>query len=44
MPVLKDLIIVGAGCMGREVLQWVKDINAVKPTWNILGFIDDTGD
>ncbi len=38
---LKDLIIVGAGGMGRELLQWIKDINTVEPEWNILGFIDD---
>ena len=41
MSDVKDLIIIGAGGMGREVLQWIKDINAIKPTWNILGFIDD---
>ena len=38
---LKKLIIVGAGGMGREVLQWIKDINRQKPTWEVLGFIDD---
>lgn len=38
---MKDLIIVGANGFGREVLQWVKDINKVMPTWNIKGFIDD---
>lgn len=38
---MKDLIIVGAGGFGRELLQWVKDINSVTPTWNVLGFIDD---
>ncbi len=38
---LKKLIIVGAGGMGREVLQWVKDINKEEPQWEILGFIDD---
>lgn len=42
---LKDLIIVGAGGFGRELLQWVKDINyRIENTdekWNILGFIDD---
>lgn len=37
----KNLIIVGAGGMGREVLQWIKDINQAEYTWNILGFIDD---
>lgn len=37
----KDLIIVGAGSMGREVLQWIKDINKIEKRWNILGFIND---
>lgn len=38
---MQDLIIVGAGGFGRELLQWIKDINRVEPKWNILGFIDD---
>lgn len=38
---VKDLIIAGAGACGREVLQWVKDINKVEHRWNILGFIND---
>ena len=38
---MKDLIIVGAGGFGREVLYMAKDINRVQQTWNILGFIDD---
>lgn len=38
---MKDLIIVGAGGFGRELLQWVKDINRIEKKWNILGFIDD---
>ena len=39
---MKDLIIIGAGGFGREVLQWIKDYNNQKePTWNVLGFIDD---
>lgn len=38
---MKDLIIIAAGGCGREVLQWAKDINKKKPTWNIKGFIDD---
>lgn len=41
---MKDLIIVGAGGFGREVLQWTEDINKEEPTWNILGFIDDNPD
>lgn len=38
---MKDIIIVGAGGCGREVLQWILDTNKVKPIWNIKGFIDD---
>ncbi|HIZ08052.1 MAG TPA: acetyltransferase [Candidatus Eubacterium avistercoris] len=38
---MKKLFIIGAGGFGRELLQWVKDINTVEPTWNIQGFIDD---
>lgn len=38
---MKDIIIVGAGGCGREVANWIEDINAVEETWNILGFIDD---
>ena len=38
---MKKIIIVGAGGFGRELLQWIKDINEEKPTWEISGFIDD---
>lgn len=38
---MKDLVIVGAGGCGREVLQWAKDINRAGKRWNILGFIND---
>jgi undecaprenyl phosphate N,N'-diacetylbacillosamine 1-phosphate transferase len=41
---MKDLIIVGAGGFGRELLQWVKDINSANTTWTIKGFIDDNPD
>ncbi|MED3781062.1 acetyltransferase [Heyndrickxia sporothermodurans] len=40
---MKDLIIVGAGSAGREILQIAKDINIVHPRWNIKGFIADSG-
>lgn len=39
---MKDLVIVGAGGCGRELIQWVEDINKVEKRWNILGFIDDS--
>ncbi len=38
---MKELIIVGAGGFGRELLHWVKDINKVENKWKIKGFIDD---
>lgn len=38
---MKDLIIVGAGGFGREVEQWIGDINRANPTWNVLGYIND---
>lgn len=44
---MKNLIIIGAGGCGREVLQWAKDINQNdskeigQKRWNIKGFIDD---
>lgn len=38
---MNKIIIVGAGGFGRELLEWIKDINKVTPTWEIVGFIDD---
>lgn len=38
---MKNLVIIGAGGCGREVLQWAKDINARTPVWKIKGFLDD---
>lgn len=41
---MKKLIIIGAGDFGREV-SWVAErMNAVTPTWELLGFVDDTPD
>ncbi len=36
---LASLVIVGAGGHGREVLDVVEAINAVVPTWRVLGFV-----
>lgn len=41
---MKKMIIIGAGGYGRELLQWIKEINGTKPTWQISGFIDDNLD
>ncbi len=38
---MQDLVIVGAGGLGREVSEWVEDQNEVKPTFRLLGFLDD---
>lgn len=38
---MTDIIIVGAGGCGREVANWIEDINKVEETWNIIGFLDD---
>jgi sugar O-acyltransferase (sialic acid O-acetyltransferase NeuD family) len=38
---MKDIVIYGAGGFGKEVACLLKDINQQKPTWNLLGFIDD---
>jgi len=38
---MKEIIIVGASGFGRELLQWIKDINKIENRWIIKGFIDD---
>ena len=40
MSSAKDLVIVGAGGLAREVALLVEDINQVRAEWNLLGFID----
>lgn len=38
---MKDIVIIGAGGVGREAAWIIEQINERKSTWNILGFIDD---
>ena len=38
------LVIIGCGGFGREVHDIVDAINGVKPTWNLLGYLDDQPD
>lgn len=38
---MKDIAIYGAGGFGREVACMINKINALSPTWNIIGFFDD---
>lgn len=38
---MKDIAIFGAGGFGKEVACLIRQINDLKPTWNIIGFFDD---
>jgi sugar O-acyltransferase (sialic acid O-acetyltransferase NeuD family) len=38
---MKDIIIIGAGGVGRETALLIEQINCVKPEWKLLGFVDD---
>ena len=44
MPAVRPLVIVGAGGHGRETLDVVEAVNAVEPTWEVLGFLADEAD
>nr|WP_245583828.1 NeuD/PglB/VioB family sugar acetyltransferase [Paenibacillus terrigena] len=35
------IIIIGAGGVGKGIYQIIEDINKVKKTWDIIGFIDE---
>lgn len=37
----QPIVIFGAGGHGREILQIIRDINAVRPTWQFTGFLVD---
>lgn len=40
---MKNLYLVGAGGMGREVLHFIIEMQTAHgPRWNIMGFLDDT--
>lgn len=38
---MKSIVIIGAGDLGKEVVWLIEDINREKPTYLILGFLDD---
>lgn len=38
---MEDLVIIGAGGVGRETAFIIEQINLIAPTWSILGFLDD---
>lgn len=41
MTAVPDLVVVGAGGHGRELLDVLAEVNRGSPTWNILGVVDD---
>lgn len=41
MSAVRDLVLVGSGPMAREVLGLVEAVNALTPTWRVLGLLDD---
>ncbi len=38
---IRELLLVGAGGLAREAAEAVRAANALRPTWNLLGFLDD---
>jgi sugar O-acyltransferase (sialic acid O-acetyltransferase NeuD family) len=40
----RPLVLVGSGGFGRETAELVRALNAVAPTWDVLGFLDDDRD
>ena len=41
---MKNIVIIGAGGVGREVSLIIQQINELEQPWNLLGFIDDNTD
>ena len=37
----KKILIFSVGAAGREINQLINSINLYKPTWSILGYVDD---
>ena len=38
---MKNIVIIGAGDLGKEMVWLIEDINKTAPTYLILGFLDD---
>lgn len=38
---MKPILIYGAGGFGKEISLLIHEINLIKPTWNLLGYLDD---
>lgn len=38
---IKKIVLIGAGGFGREVASIIEVLNSIKPTYELLGFLDD---
>jgi len=38
---MKDIVLIGAGGIAKDVCLTIEEINRINPEWNILGIIDD---
>lgn len=38
---MKNIVIIGAGDLGKEIVWLIEDINKITPTYLIAGFLDD---
>lgn len=38
---MTPLLLIGAGGLAREVIATIAAVNSVRPTWNVLGLLDD---
>jgi sugar O-acyltransferase (sialic acid O-acetyltransferase NeuD family) len=38
---MRQLLLIGAGGFGREAAEAVRAVNTLRPTWQLLGFLDD---
>jgi sugar O-acyltransferase (sialic acid O-acetyltransferase NeuD family) len=38
---VKPLLVIGSGGFGRETVEAVRAVNRERPTWDLLGFLDD---
>lgn len=38
---MKEIVIIGAGGVGKEAALLIEQINEAQPTWELIGFLDD---
>lgn len=43
MAAMKDIVILGAGGLAKDVAFLIEGINLISPTWNLLGFVEQDG-